>query len=147
MSEIGLQDRLGDRLVAARLITRQELADALARRSREGGFLGHHLLLMGALSRRDLFRVLAEQWSVETRDLIAEPPDPALARTMDLDELATLGWVPVVQVEHYHIDPGQILAADPSGGNPQTGDKSSWSLQSRSIQTHKRLDFDDKPKD
>jgi hypothetical protein len=60
---------------------------------------------------------------------------------------ARLGWVPVVQVEHYHIDPEKILAADTSAGNPQTSAKPSWSLRSRSIQSPKRLDFDDIPKD
>ncbi len=41
---------------------------------------------------------------------------------------ATLGWVPVVQVEHYQIDPGKILAAEsePGAASP----KGSWSLKS-----------------
>ncbi len=34
---------------------------------------------------------------------------------------ATLGWEPVVQVEHYHIAPGKILAADASGDDPAKG--------------------------
>lgn len=59
-----------------------------------------------------------------------------------IQDPARLGWTPVVQVEHYHIDPGKILAADASESNPDKGPGSSWSLRSRSPQKPKRLDFD-----
>ena len=61
-----------------------------------------------------------------------------------IQDPATLGWVPVVQVEHYQIDPGKIFAAGASGGNPEKGPGSSWSLRARSTQKPKRLDFDDR---
>ena len=40
-----------------------------------------------------------------------------------IQDPSRLGWVPVVQVEHYHIDPEKILAAD-GGGNRQSGAES-----------------------
>ena len=49
----------------------------------------------------------------------------------------------MVQVEHYHIEPGKILAAEVPGDNPEKNPGSSWSLRSGSTQTPKRLDFDD----
>ncbi len=64
-----------------------------------------------------------------------------------IQDPSRLGWVPVVQVEHYHIEPGKIIAAGASVGNPQSDARSSWSLRSRGAQTPKRLDFDDKPKE
>jgi hypothetical protein len=45
-----------------------------------------------------------------------------------IQDPARLGWVPVVHVEHYQIDPGKILAEK---GDPGTaGRKPSWSLAS-----------------
>ena len=38
-----------------------------------------------------------------------------------IQDPSRLGRVPVVQVEHYHIDPGKILAAHASGGHPKAG--------------------------
>ena len=48
-----------------------------------------------------------------------------------IQDPARLGWVPVVQVEHYHIDPGKILAAKGEPGAAST--KGSWSLKSSAV--------------
>jgi hypothetical protein len=61
-----------------------------------------------------------------------------------IQDPARLGWTPVVQVEHYHIAPGKILAAESSGARPDPDSGSSWSLRARTEQTPKRLDFDEK---
>ncbi|HWJ82285.1 MAG TPA: glycosyltransferase [Nocardioides sp.] len=99
-------ERIGDLLLAKHLITRQQLAEAMVQREHEGGVLGRHLLLAHALSRRDLYAALAEQWELKQRDLVAEPPDPALAGRMSLDEISTLGWVPCE-----HNDEGELVIA------------------------------------
>jgi hypothetical protein len=57
-----------------------------------------------------------------------------------IQDPARLGWVPVVQVEHYQIEPGKILAAK---GEPGTeGAKPSWSLRPGPSSTRpKKFDF------
>jgi hypothetical protein len=53
---------------------------------------------------------------------------------------ATLGWVPVVQVEHYQIDPGKILAVKCEPGLVST--RGSWSLISPPSSTEtKKFDY------
>ncbi len=52
----------------------------------------------------------------------------------------TLGWVPVVQVEHYQIDPGKILTANSEPGPAKA--KASWSLKAPPSSTRpKKFDF------
>jgi hypothetical protein len=62
-----------------------------------------------------------------------------------IQDPARLGWVPVVQVEHYHIDSARIIAAEKASGPAQASAGPPWSLRSREAQTHRRLGFDDKP--
>ncbi|MDE2100037.1 MAG: DUF3883 domain-containing protein [Patescibacteria group bacterium] len=57
-----------------------------------------------------------------------------------IQDPATLGWVPVVQVEHYQIDPGKILAVKGEPGGAST--KGVWSLKSPPSSTEtKKFDY------
>lgn len=93
-----MSGRIGEALVAAGVITADQLASALEAQQREGGYLGLHLILAGALTRQELFRALAEQWGTETRDLLANPPDPDLASLVHVDEMSELAWIPVAHL-------------------------------------------------
>ncbi|WP_364511455.1 glycosyltransferase [Nocardioides sp. LML1-1-1.1] len=86
--------QIGEHLVATGRISRAQLEEALAGQQAEGGQLGQQLVLAGALDRRELYRALAELWETRSRDLLAEPPDPALASRIALDDISSLGWVP-----------------------------------------------------
>jgi hypothetical protein len=52
---------------------------------------------------------------------------------------ATLGWVPVVQVEHYHIEPAKILTAKTEPGSQDA--KPAWSLRSPPADQGRTFDF------
>ncbi len=57
-----------------------------------------------------------------------------------IQDPARLGWVPVMQVEHYQIDPGKILAI--GSEQPAGGATRSWSLKSGHSSTRpKPFDF------
>lgn len=84
---------IGSRLVAAGLITPDQLARALARQAREGGYVGEHLIADGAISSADFHAALAEAWQVNRRDLLAEPPSAEILAELDVEEAAELGWL------------------------------------------------------
>lgn len=86
--------QIGEHLVGTGRITRSQLDSALDHQRVEGGQLGQQLLLSGALDRRALYDALAELWETRSRDLIAQPPDPALAGRIEIDDISSLGWVP-----------------------------------------------------
>ena len=86
--------RIGDRLLELGKVTPEQLDRALEAHDLHGGHLGQHLVLDGAISRLDLYTVLAEQWGTKVRDLVEEPPDLMLVEAMGLAEISDLGWVP-----------------------------------------------------
>ncbi|GAB4011238.1 hypothetical protein [Nocardioides ultimimeridianus] len=79
--------------MAAGLITPEQLARALARQAREGGYVGEHLIADGAISSADFHEALAEAWELNRRDLLAEPPAAELLAELDVEEAAELGWL------------------------------------------------------
>lgn len=93
-----MSGRIGDALVATGLISPEQLDAALTQQRHEGGYLGHHLVLAGAITRLQLFTALAAQWGTVTRDLVAEPPDPELAGLIEIHEMADQGWVPCARI-------------------------------------------------
>lgn len=85
---------IGELLVGSGRITRSQLDAAVARQRREGGRLGRQLILSGALSRRELFRALSDQWGVPLVDLQARPPQPGALRGVDWSAVDARGWIP-----------------------------------------------------
>jgi cellulose synthase/poly-beta-1,6-N-acetylglucosamine synthase-like glycosyltransferase len=87
--------RLGELLVARGLVTPAQLNLALEAQRREGGRLGRQLILQGAVTRRDMYAALADQWQLPMVDLLAEPPGAVGAlRAQEPSRFVDLGWVP-----------------------------------------------------
>lgn len=86
---------LGEILVAAGLLSREDLERALdlQRQSREP--LGRILVALGCIRRGDLYRTLARQWNLGYIDLQAESPDPDLVGRFSLQEMIQEGFLPV----------------------------------------------------
>lgn len=85
---------LGELLLAAGLITAEQLGEAVETQSREGGLIGRHLILMGAVTRREMYAELARQWGAPLLDLTAEPPDPALLHRLGKELILQESWLP-----------------------------------------------------
>lgn len=85
---------LGQVLVEAGLITRQNLADALTQQSRSGGRIGTHLVLMGVISRLELYSGVADQLGFPFVDLTAEPAESHLMEHIDPRAQLELDWIP-----------------------------------------------------
>lgn len=98
--------RLGGALVAAGLLSEDELAWALFAQRRTGSRLGQILLAEGFVSRPDLYRVLAELWDAPYVDVTTTDLDPKLTEGLDPSQLSRELWVPVER-----LTDGRILVA------------------------------------
>ena len=85
---------LGQILISAGLITHQQLADALTEQARAGGQIGIHLILMGAVTRLELYGSIADQLGFRFVNLVDEPPDSVLMATMDPKTHISRDWIP-----------------------------------------------------
>jgi cellulose synthase/poly-beta-1,6-N-acetylglucosamine synthase-like glycosyltransferase len=96
---------IGQVLVDAGLITRQQLADALAQQRRTGGRIGKLLILQGVISRRELYSAVADQLGFPLVDLLREPPDAELMAGLDARQQLTRDWIP------YRLDKDLVTVA------------------------------------
>ncbi len=85
---------LGQVLIAAGLINHQQLADALTTQSRVGGKVGMHLILMGAVTRLELYQSMAAQFGFPFVNLVDDPPDAELMAVMDPRTHIDREWIP-----------------------------------------------------
>lgn len=84
---------IGARLVASGRIQPAQLEWALERQRTIGGYVGQHLVDAGYLTRSEFYAALAEHWELTPRDLVADPPSPALLAELDPETTVELGWV------------------------------------------------------
>lgn len=85
---------IGQTLLAAGLVTPEQLERALERAASEGGLLGRHLILEAGLDRRRVYEVLARQWDAPLVDLMAEPPADELMEQLGYSEVGEPQWLP-----------------------------------------------------
>lgn len=85
---------IGEVLLSEGLITQQQLDDAIRAQGEQGGLLGRHLILSGAIGRIELYSALSVAWNAPFLDLVEFPADAALVRQYDPRQLVDQGWVP-----------------------------------------------------
>lgn len=91
----GKPKRIGDLLVEKGLVAEYDINLALQRQRNEGGRLGKHLIIMGFISRLELYQTLAEQWQAPLLDLLKEPPSASrLVSKIGHKKLNDQGWLP-----------------------------------------------------
>ena len=73
-----IRERVGNQLVDAKVVSSDELVQALAIQAEEGGRLGSILVRMGALSETTLLEFLSQQYDVSTVELSTCSFDPHL---------------------------------------------------------------------
>ena len=78
-------ERIGDFLVDAKLITREQLQRAQEEQRTHGGRLGYHLVKLGFIEELVLARSLARRYKVPAVDLTRSEVDPALVRLIPPD--------------------------------------------------------------
>jgi glycosyltransferase XagB len=98
---------VGDLLVNADLLTRQQMADAIRARIRTGSRLESIVIAAGMVRRHDVYRVLAEAWDLLYLDALEEEDfDDDLVAGLDPTQLVAEGWFPV-----RHIGGNRVLVA------------------------------------
>lgn len=108
---------LGQLLVEQQLVTQSDVDRALEEQRREGGKLGRHLLLAGAVQRRDMYGALAEQWGTTLVDLVEEPPQPELLAGLDHEWALSSAWLP------YRRQNGRTVIATSTAPTPAVLDE------------------------
>ena len=87
--------KLGVTLLGAGLISAEDMVRALAAQAKTGGPLADHLISLGLIASRPLFRAIAAHWSTEWVDLAAQPPDVRLIDQLGANiclRLSVLPW-------------------------------------------------------
>ncbi len=72
--------RLGDILVAERVITEEQLGEALAEQKKSGKKLGSTLIELGFINQEVLFNVLSDQFGIPYVDISSMPIDPKIPK-------------------------------------------------------------------
>jgi type IV pilus assembly protein PilB len=106
--------RIGERLVDANLVTRDQVIAALTdTRPGTPALLGMRLVRDGVLDERDLARVIATQHGMLMVDLRQETPDPATSRLLDEATARRLTAIPLAIEDHVVI----VAVSEPSASN------------------------------
>jgi hypothetical protein len=95
--------RLGSQMVRTGLLDPAQLEAALDRQRQQGGYLGQHLVDAGFITREQLHDGLARQWQVDRRDLDRDPPRGDLLERHELRHVIELGWLPCEVVGGRHV--------------------------------------------
>lgn len=91
---MNIPPRVGEVLLNEKLITQEQLNAATKLQDDQGGLLGRHLILTGAIGRIQLFSALAIAWDAPLIDLVAEPADHDLVQQYNPRRLIDQGWIP-----------------------------------------------------
>lgn len=89
-----VNERVGEILLKQGLITMEQLTQARSDQLTQGGQIGKHLVLRGAISRRALYGALARQWGTPVVDLRNTPPSQAALQGIDWTKVTDRGWIP-----------------------------------------------------
>jgi type IV pilus assembly protein PilB len=107
---------LGDLLVKAGKITPQQLKEALAKQSDEGGRLGSNLVKMGVLSEPELVEFLSKHFKVSAINLSQVLIDDAIVKLIPADVARKYTIMPVsktgAKVTIAMLDPTNVFAMD-----------------------------------
>lgn len=90
--------RLGDQLVQDRLITAEQLAEALVRQGKAGGRIGASLIEVGAISSAALVQALSSKLGVKGCVLRHGLIDPKVAKTIPREEAEKLKVLPLFRI-------------------------------------------------
>lgn len=98
--------QIGEVLIAAGLVTREQVRWALHTQARTGSRIGQLLVAAGMVSRPGLYKALADLWGYRFVDVTKLKLDPALGRELDPAGCVEKLWVPVG-----HSDDGGYVVA------------------------------------
>ena len=111
-----MADRLGELLIREKLITSEQLNEALSEQKRSGGKLGLNLTKLGYLTEKDLTTFLSKQYGIPTIDLYTHELDPEVSKLIPEDVAKKYQVLPVSRTGSTLVvamaDPSNIFAID-----------------------------------
>lgn len=111
-----MADRLGELLIREKLITSEQLNEALSEQKRSGGKLGLNLTKLGYLTEKDLTTFLSKQYGIPTIDLYTHELDPEVSKLIPEDVSKKYQVLPVSRTGSTLVvamaDPSNIFAID-----------------------------------
>lgn len=109
-----MSSRVGDLLLKTGRVTPEQLAQAGEAQKNGGGFIGSHLVKLGAITEEDLVKAIADQYGVPVVELADYSLDSELAQLIPHNLATKHGLVPLVQKESTltvaMLDPSNIVA-------------------------------------
>ncbi len=111
-----MSERLGDLLVKAGQITKDQLREALAKQKEEGGRLGSNLVKMGLIQEPELVEFLSKHFKVSAINLSRVDIDEAVVKIIPADVSRKYTIMPVskagAKVTIAMLDPTNVFAMD-----------------------------------
>ncbi|HXI10760.1 MAG TPA: type IV-A pilus assembly ATPase PilB, partial [Thermodesulfobacteriota bacterium] len=111
-----MTDRIGELLLREKLITQDQLKNAVEEQKKSGGRLGYNLTKMGFISEKDLTSFLSRQYGIPTIDLSTQEIDSEIIRLIPEDVAQKYQVIPVSRTGSTLVvamaDPSNIFAID-----------------------------------
>ncbi|MCP4303595.1 MAG: type II secretion system protein GspE, partial [bacterium] len=111
-----MAERLGELLVKAGQITKEQLREALTKQKEEGGRLGSNLVKMGLIQEPELVEFLSKHFKVSAINLSRVEIDEAVVKIIPADVARKYTIMPVskagAKVTIAMLDPTNVFAMD-----------------------------------
>lgn len=111
-----MTDRLGELLLREKLITPEQLQNAISEQKKNGGRLGYNLTKLGYISEKDLTLFLSKQYGIPTIDLENQEIDSEIVKLIPEDVARKYQVLPVSRTGATLVvamtDPSNIFAID-----------------------------------
>ncbi|MCR4287079.1 MAG: type IV-A pilus assembly ATPase PilB [Deltaproteobacteria bacterium] len=111
-----MTDRIGELLLREKLITPDQLKNAIEEQKKSGGRLGYNLTRLGFISEKDLISFLSRQYGIPTIDLTSQEIEHEIVKLIPEDVAKKYQVVPVSRNGSTLVvamaDPSNIFAID-----------------------------------
>jgi type IV pilus assembly protein PilB len=111
-----MADRIGELLLRQKLITQEQLKEAVDEQRRGGGRLGYNLTKLGYIKEKDLTTFLSKQYGIPTVDMDSQEIDPEVGRLIPEDVAKKYQVLPISRTGSTLVvamaDPSNIFAID-----------------------------------
>jgi type IV pilus assembly protein PilB len=111
-----MTDRIGELLLREKLISAEQLQNAVDEQKKGGGRLGYNLTKLGYISEKDLTVFLSKQYGIPTVDLASQEVDQDIVKLIPEDVAQKYQVIPVSRTGSTLVvamsDPSNIFAID-----------------------------------
>jgi type IV pilus assembly protein PilB len=111
-----MADRLGELLLRKKLITQEQLEEAIEEQRRSGGRLGFNLTKLGFIKEQDLTTFLSKQYGIPTVNINSHEIDPEVCKLIPEEVAKKYEVLPLSRTGSTLVlamaDPSNIFAID-----------------------------------